>query len=173
MALVACPPPSPLLTSRPPPPLFPPGLPPPPTLPPPSPPPPPRCNVTDLLSGLETVVSVLLDHGLALEALPVISLWEYVAHYVTRQLHSVLLCRLQRVEALCQLGLMAEACGVLLGLLGGLGLADPVMDTDFVVKAEDGSVLQVGGGEGASCLLHVLQVGGGEGGPRVCSMCCK
>lgn len=45
---------------------------------------PPRCNITDLLSGLETLVGILVDNDLALEALPMLSLWEYVAYKVAR-----------------------------------------------------------------------------------------
>ena len=55
-------------------------------LPPPFSPLPPlrRCNVSDLLSGLETLSGILIDNDLSLEALPALSLWEYVARTVAR-----------------------------------------------------------------------------------------
>ena len=43
-----------------------------------------RCNVSDLLSGLETLSGILIDNDLSLEALPTLSLWEYVARTVAR-----------------------------------------------------------------------------------------
>ena len=43
-----------------------------------------RCNVSDLLSGLETLSGILIDNDLSLEALPALSLWEYVARTVAR-----------------------------------------------------------------------------------------
>ncbi len=52
-----------------------------------------RCNVTDLLSGLETIVAVLIEASLPLEALPVCALWEHVAYLVARDLRSTVLCR--------------------------------------------------------------------------------
>ncbi|MEW5312856.1 MAG: hypothetical protein WDW38_004457 [Sanguina aurantia] len=103
-----------------------------------------KCNVTDLMSGLETVCGGLLDNDLALEALPVISLWEHMAYHVTRSLATTVLCRIQRVTALLQLGLLAEAAAVLGGLVVGAALPDAVLDSDAVIKTPDGSVVPVG-----------------------------
>lgn len=48
-----------------------------------------------------------------------------------------------RVRALVHLGLMSEASCVLIDLMRGARLPDMTMDSDLVVKNEDGSVLQV------------------------------
>jgi hypothetical protein len=50
-----------------------------------------------------------------------------------------------RARALVQLGLMHEASSVIIDLMRGAHLPDATLDTDFVVKNEDGSVLQVCG----------------------------
>lgn len=49
--------------------------------------------MTDLRSGLEGVASILVEAGLFLEALPVISLWEHLTLYVMRDLRATVLCR--------------------------------------------------------------------------------
>jgi len=49
-----------------------------------------------------------------------------------------------RTRALVDLGLMSEASSVLIDLMRGARLPDSTLDTDYVVKNEDGSVLQVG-----------------------------
>ncbi len=195
-----------------------------------------RCNMTDLLSGLETVsrapgcplcvaqtaahssdrppgtmhntqpppgmqrkavgarvllawhcrsqvCCTLVDAGLALEALPVLALWEHVAWLVTRNLQATVLCRcalgqemrgthtlqvlssgqppvvdmnsshvccgrvrrIVRAHALVQLGLLREAAGLLVDLMQGSRLPDPTLDSDLVVKDEQGAPLQVRG----------------------------
>lgn len=48
-----------------------------------------------------------------------------------------------RARALVQLGLMHEASTVLISLMRGASLPDKTLDTDYVVKNEDGSVVQV------------------------------
>jgi hypothetical protein len=98
--------------------------------------------MTDLLSGVETIAVVLVDSGLALEALPVISLWEHVALYVTRSVNATLMCRIQRARALIHLGLLAEASSVVIGLMQGAALPDATLDTHLVLRSEeDGSPL--------------------------------
>ncbi|KAF5826014.1 hypothetical protein DUNSADRAFT_5394, partial [Dunaliella salina] len=101
------------------------------------------CNVTDLQSGLEGIASILMEAGLSLEALPVISLWEHLTLHIMRNLKATVICRLMRARALVRLGLMSEASEVLIDLMRGARLPDPTLDTDYVVKNEDGSVLQV------------------------------
>jgi len=59
-------------------------------------------------------------------------------------LHACPFCRLLRVRALVQLGLASEASTVIIDLMRGARLPDPTLDTDFVVKDEEGVVLQVG-----------------------------
>eukprot|EP00798_Chlamydomonas_sp_ICE-L_P023816 gene23816-9379_t len=115
------------------------------------------CNMTDLMSSLETTVTILLDHSLALDALPIIALWEHVTYLVTRNMHAAVLCRVKRVDALLQLGMMSEACSVLSVLMAGRKLPDPLLDTDLVVKNEDGTVLQMM--SEACSVLSVLMAG--------------
>lgn len=100
-----------------------------------------RCPVGDLVGGLETVVGVLLDSAMELEALPVLALWEHLVLYVTRSLQGAVLCRIMRVRALVALGFLSEASAVLLGLLAGAQLPDPVLDTHLVPRGEDGAPL--------------------------------
>lgn len=78
--------------------------------------------------------------------------------------------RIQRVTALLQLGLLAEAAAVLGGLVVGAALPDAVLDSDAVIKTPDGSVVPVG------CVRYRWGqgLGGGScppsGGPASC--CC-
>ncbi|KAG2453644.1 hypothetical protein HYH02_001857 [Chlamydomonas schloesseri] len=101
-----------------------------------------RCPVVDLAGALEGAAAALLDAGLALEALPVLALWEHVARYVLRSLHGTVLCRLLRVRALVALGLLAEAVEVAGGLMGAAGLPDPTLDSDYVLKDTSGAVVE-------------------------------
>ncbi len=43
-----------------------------------------RCNLQDLLSGLETLAGILIDNEFSLEALPLLALWDYVSCKVVR-----------------------------------------------------------------------------------------
>ncbi len=52
-----------------------------------------RCPVGDLAGALETASCFLLDNGCALEALPLLALWEHVARHVARSLHGTMWCR--------------------------------------------------------------------------------
>eukprot|EP00201_Polytomella_parva_P014162 CAMPEP_0175058744 /NCGR_PEP_ID=MMETSP0052_2-20121109/12028_1 /TAXON_ID=51329 ORGANISM="Polytomella parva, Strain SAG 63-3" /NCGR_SAMPLE_ID=MMETSP0052_2 /ASSEMBLY_ACC=CAM_ASM_000194 /LENGTH=400 /DNA_ID=CAMNT_0016324179 /DNA_START=94 /DNA_END=1292 /DNA_ORIENTATION=+ len=67
------------------------------------------CPVGDLLAGLETVTTVLVENGFALESLPVIALWEHVTRFVTRSIQGVVLARLWRSRACVSIGQMAAA----------------------------------------------------------------
>ncbi|KAG2499074.1 hypothetical protein HYH03_003257 [Edaphochlamys debaryana] len=100
-----------------------------------------RCPVVDLAGSLETAAAGLLDAGLAIEALPVLALWEHVARDVTRSLHGTVLCRIMRCRALVALGLLTEACSVAAGLMTASGLPDPVLDSDYILKDAAGSVV--------------------------------
>lgn len=66
-----------------------------------------------MLSGLPCIIAVLLRNGYSLEALPVIALLEWVTQHVRGNLLATVAVRLQRVQALTQLGLLAEAALVL------------------------------------------------------------
>lgn len=90
------------------------------------------------MSACLQLVGVLLDNSLPLEALPVIALWEHMASHVTRSLHTTVLCRIARVRALVSLGLMQQAASVLAGLLAGSHLPDTTLDSDLIIKGEDG-----------------------------------
>lgn len=101
-----------------------------------------RVNMSDLLSGLETLADVLVDSELALEALPLLALWEHVALHVTRNVGATVMCRIQRARALVSLGLLPAASKVLIQLMQGRDLPDPVIpDAALVVKSEDGAPL--------------------------------
>ena len=75
-----------------------------------------RCNPADMLSGLPCIIAVLLENGYSLQALPAIALLEWLAQHVCGSLPATVAVRLQRVQALTQLGLLAQAATVL-GLL--------------------------------------------------------
>lgn len=79
----------------------------------------------DLLAGCDAVASCLLDAGLALQALPVLALYEHLALHAARDVGETLHCRQLRVAACCQLGLLAEASRILLPLMAGRSLPDP------------------------------------------------
>lgn len=66
-----------------------------------------------MLSGLPCIIAVLLRNGYSLEALPVVALLEWVAQHVRGDLLATVAVRLQRVQALTQLGLLAEAASIL------------------------------------------------------------
>ena len=76
-----------------------------------------RLNVADMLSGLPSIVAALLENGYSLEALPVIALLEWLAQHVQGDVSATVAARLQRAQALTQLGLLAEAAAVLGSLL--------------------------------------------------------
>jgi len=98
-----------------------------------------RCSLADVLSGVETVSTVLVDSGLPLAVLPAIALWEHVALYVARTVPGTALCRTLRARALVQLGLLADAAGVLGGLMAAADLPSPAFDSPLVVRAADGA----------------------------------
>ena len=66
-----------------------------------------------MLSGLPCIIAVLLRNGYNLEALPVLVLLEWVAQHVRGDSLATVAVRLQRVQALTQLGLLAEAASIL------------------------------------------------------------
>ena len=76
-----------------------------------------RCCSADLLSGLETLAACLLDANMALPALPVLSMHEWVARHVVQDAAATVGVRVQRVRALCQLGLPSQAVQLLNMLL--------------------------------------------------------
>lgn len=76
-----------------------------------------RCNVSDMLDGLLCIIAVLLENGHALAALPVIALLEWLAQHIQGLLPATVAVRLQRAQALTQLGLLAEAASVLAALM--------------------------------------------------------
>lgn len=102
-----------------------------------------RCSLADVMSGLETIATVLVDSGMVLPALPVIALWEHTASHKARSVSGTVLCRTIRARALIHLGLMAEAASVLLGLMSGSKLPSRMLDSDLVVKGSDGVALQI------------------------------
>eukprot|EP00955_Chlamydomonas_euryale_P020051 213537-Chlamydomonas_euryale.AAC.1 len=91
-----------------------------------------RCPMPDVLSGFETHAQVLVDAGLALEALPLLSAWECVAWRSARRVHETVRARTLRVAALVQLGFLSAASEQLLDLLAGRRLPDAVLDSDLV-----------------------------------------
>jgi len=92
-----------------------------------------RCNVADLAAGLEAVASTLLDQSFALEALPVLSMWEHLARHITRQLPAAVLARAARVRALCMLGMLGDAAAVISDLMAARNLPDEGMPWSKVV----------------------------------------
>ena len=56
-------------------------------------------NVPDLLGACESLGAAALDHGLAVEAGPLLCLAEYVAHHVARDVRYTLAIRIQRIRA--------------------------------------------------------------------------
>lgn len=76
-----------------------------------------RCNVADMLDGLPCIIAVLLENGHALASLPVIALLEWLAQHIQGLLPAIVAVRLQRAQALTQLGLLAEAASVLAALM--------------------------------------------------------
>ncbi len=70
-----------------------------------------------MLDGLPCIIAVLLENGHALAALPVIALLEWLAQHIQALLPATVAVRLQRTQALSQLGLLAEAASVLAALM--------------------------------------------------------
>lgn len=64
-------------------------------------------------SGLPCIIAALVRSGFSLDALPVIALLEWVAQHVWGDPLATVAARLQRVQALTRLGLLAEAASVL------------------------------------------------------------
>ncbi|KAG1679321.1 hypothetical protein FOA52_009353 [Chlamydomonas sp. UWO 241] len=93
-----------------------------------------RCPLSDVLSGLETLASTLIDVGLALDALPLLSAWECIAWRCARSVPATVRCRTLRVRALVQLGLLTAASELLLDLLAGRRLPDPLLDSDLRLR---------------------------------------
>lgn len=78
----------------------------------------------DLMNGCDSIATCLLDNGLALDALPVLSLYEYLASRLARSVDDTVHCRQLRVDACTQLGLMAEAQRIIVSLMVGSNLPD-------------------------------------------------
>lgn len=76
-----------------------------------------RCNVADMINNLPCIIAALLENRQALQALPVIALLEWLAQHIWADLPATLAVRLQRAQALTQLGLLAEAASVLGALM--------------------------------------------------------
>ena len=70
-----------------------------------------------MLQGLPIIITLLLDNGHSLQALPVIALLEWLTQHVTGQPAATVAVRLQRCQALTRLGLLAEAATVLQALM--------------------------------------------------------
>lgn len=70
-----------------------------------------------MMDGLPCIITVLLENGQALVALPVIALLEWLAQHIQGSLPATVAVRLQRAQALTQLGLLAEAASVLAALM--------------------------------------------------------
>ncbi len=70
-----------------------------------------------MLDGLPCIIAVLLENGYALAALPVIALLEWLAQHIQGLLPPTVAVRLQRAQALTQLGLLTEAAAVLAALM--------------------------------------------------------
>ena len=66
-----------------------------------------------MLTGLPCIIAALVGSGFSLEALPVIALLEWVAQHVVGDPLATVAVRLQRVQALTHLGLLAEAASLL------------------------------------------------------------
>ena len=107
-----------------------------------------RCNLTDLLSSLETLTSILIDNDLDLEALPMLSLWEYVAYRVARSLPMTIRSRLRRSQALSNLGLVGPASSTIMGLIAGNNLPDAARSDADLVIGGGGSSSALSGGAG-------------------------
>ena len=70
-----------------------------------------------MLDGLPCLIAVLLENGHALVSLPLIALLEWLAQHIQGLLPATVAVRLQRAQALTQLGLLAEAAFVLAALM--------------------------------------------------------
>lgn len=70
-----------------------------------------------MLTGLPSIIAVLLENGYSLEALPVIAVLEWLAQHIQADLPATVAVRLQRVQALTQLGLLADAASLLGALI--------------------------------------------------------
>ena len=57
-----------------------------------------------------------------MQALPVLSLWEWMTRYILRSASATAHCRTLRVAALCDLGLVSEALSITAGLMQGTDL---------------------------------------------------
>lgn len=69
-----------------------------------------------MVTNLPEVIDTLLVSGLALEALPVIALLEWLTQHICRDLAATVAVRCQRAEAAVQLGLLGPAATVLAAL---------------------------------------------------------
>ncbi|KAL0048239.1 hypothetical protein WJX82_010821 [Trebouxia sp. C0006] len=99
-----------------------------------------RCNVSEMLDGLPCIIAVLLENGHALASLPLIAVLEWLAQHIQGLLPATVAVRLQRAQALTQLGLLAEAASVLAALMQGEGLPDTAGPTAYLVRAAGGAV---------------------------------
>eukprot|EP00775_Hariotina_reticulata_P005829 gene5829-6070_t len=113
-----------------------------------------RSNAYDLTASLETVCSILFEHQLHLQMLPLLSMWEHTALHVAHQTESVVWCRTVRVKTLAQLGLLAEAGRVLQDLLQGSRLPGKLLSAPQPVLGTDGQGMGIpegtGGGSSAA-----------------------
>jgi hypothetical protein len=81
-----------------------------------------RCNSRAMLDALEFEGMELVAAGYALEALPLLALYEHLARYAVKSTNHTVHARVMRSQALIQLGLLAEAYHHLRSLQLGYGL---------------------------------------------------
>ena len=133
-----------------------------------------RCNLPDLLAGVEALATTLVQQGFYLEALPLVSLWDHLACSIARQLLPTLLSRFTRIQALCSLGLVSEAAAVIVALMWGRNLPNSMLPGELQlegVKHEQLPVFHAGLWPGHSKnKAAVAEVGGGIVAPALAEL---
>ncbi|CAG9467502.1 unnamed protein product [Pedinophyceae sp. YPF-701] len=108
-------------------------------------------NVTDLQSSLQSLGAALVHSGGALDALPVLSLLDYVSTRVTANAATAVYARLLRAEALCDLGFLESASRMMLDLMLGRNLPSRTRGgRPLVLKDDDGNPMHLELPEGVS-----------------------
>eukprot|EP00239_Pterosperma_sp_CCMP1384_P007026 CAMPEP_0197855252 /NCGR_PEP_ID=MMETSP1438-20131217/26249_1 /TAXON_ID=1461541 /ORGANISM="Pterosperma sp., Strain CCMP1384" /LENGTH=302 /DNA_ID=CAMNT_0043470289 /DNA_START=80 /DNA_END=984 /DNA_ORIENTATION=- len=78
-----------------------------------------KCSVLDLLEGLHFASSYLMANERFLEALPMLSLYEYAAYHIRRDPKLTALARCLRARALCGVGNLPGAARLLCATIQG------------------------------------------------------
>jgi hypothetical protein len=81
--------------------------------------------------GAEELAAVLVRNACALEALPLLTFWEYLCTVISRCPRQSVRCRILQTNALISLGLLASAHATIRSVLSGTHLPSPRGGTDF------------------------------------------